>query len=603
MKKALSIILIILILTTPAIAETQGITIVLNGETMMMEEPAVIVEGRTLVPVKFIFEPLGLDVTWHAETRTATGAKENLKIDMTIDSTQAIVNEKIVELDVAATIINDRTYVPLRFVAESTGAVVKWYGDTRTITIDGASKMTYDEILKMIHADVYDADGPNMSLIRDQYHEVYNRIIALKAEYIAHDETLKGDMLLLANSCGLKLTDGMTLDQMMQEMYKYKVMQHESLKTDLMSQYDVYEFDNGDQYYGEIKNSELYGLSYYNFSSGGALLGQFNNSKRNGFLSEIHESGFEYSNFIDDKPEGLRFTYNQLEDSYTLGLVYYGPDKRTGIGHQITFDKDNNKMYDAYYKYEKNQSVGLEYVKYAEGYELFDRGDLDNDVAAQINPSGNFYIAPTDENGIADNVFTGFGYKRFSNGVEYIGQFDDWSLLADGMYFAPEDTSDISTNLVDQLAIEILDEIIKEGMSESEKIKVIHDYLANHIIYDPNPIGEEDYKDMSHTAYGALIDGVAVCDGYSEAFKYLLDKAAVENVLIFGEANEEGTFEGKVNHAWNLISVDGQYKHFDLTWNDDDTNNRIMYDFYNKNNDYFDDTHQWEEENYMEYLQ
>jgi len=95
MKKALSIVLLILLMTVTVSAETD-ITISLNDELMMLEEPAVIVEGRTLIPVKFIFEPLGLDVTWNGETRTATGSKEGLKIEMDIDSTTAYVNGQAV---------------------------------------------------------------------------------------------------------------------------------------------------------------------------------------------------------------------------------------------------------------------------------------------------------------------------------------------------------------------------------------------------------------------------------------------------------------------------------------------------------------------------
>jgi transglutaminase/protease-like cytokinesis protein 3 len=108
---------------------------------------------------------------------------------------------------------------------------------------------------------------------------------------------------------------------------------------------------------------------------------------------------------------------------------------------------------------------------------------------------------------------------------------------------------------------------------------------------------------LIHTAYGALIQGDAVCDGYAEAFKYLLDKLDIENVLIFGEGNEEGEFIGEINHAWNLVMVDGQYRHFDVTWNDDDVNQRVRYTFYNQDNEFMDDTHQWDMEYYSKYLE
>lgn len=601
MKKALSIVLLILLMTVTVSAETD-ITISLNDELMMLEEPAVIVEGRTLIPVKFIFEPLGLDVTWNGETRTATGSKEGLKIEMDIDSTTAYVNGQAVELDVAATIINDRTYVPLRFVAESTGAIVTWHGETRHIGIEYIADQSYEELFRDIYADVNDEDGPNMPVIREQYHDILEQILSLKEKYLGSETQIKLDLIALASSGGLVLEETLTLEEIFLQMHNYKLNQHQALINDLQAKYDVYSFDNGDKYYGDFYLNQMNGLGYYDFEIGGALLGQFENNMRNGYLSEIYDLGYEYSLFVDNQPIGMRFSYTEVSEGYILGVTYYGENGRQGISQQMTFDQNNSKLHDAYYTYRDNESTGLEYVQYREGYELFDRGNIEKDVVLRIDPDGKINIAPTDENGISDQLFTGFGFTRFNNGVEYIGNFDDWSRLGDGMYYAKDDSSDSISNLMDLQADDILDELSLEDLTEEEKIKALHDYLANHILYDPEPLGENDYKEISHTAYGALIDGVAVCDGYAEAFKYLLDKVGIENRLIFGEVDEDGSFEGEVNHAWNLIKIDESYRHYDLTWDDDDVNNRVLYEFYNKDSDYFDDTHRWEPQDYQEYL-
>ncbi|MCH4887576.1 hypothetical protein EZV73_08330 [Acidaminobacter sp. JC074] len=601
MKKALSVLLLLLLMTVSVSAETD-ITISLNEELMVLEEPAVIVEGRTLIPVKFIFEPLGLDVSWNGETRTATGSKGDLKIDMVIDSTTAYVNGQAVELDVSATIINDRTYVPLRFVAESTGAVVTWHGEERHITIDYLMDKSYEVLFKDIYADVHDEDGPNMPIVREQYHDILNQLMKLKDMYLGSEESLKTDLIALAASGGLTLDSSLTMDQMFLQMHAYKQAQHDQLIADLESKYKVYEFQNGDQYYGDFYLNQMSGLGYYDFKSGGALLGQFKNNMRNGYLSEIYDSGYDYAFFEDDKASGMKFSYTGVPEGYILGTTYFDENGRQGISHQITFDHNNVKLHDAYYFYNDNESSELEYVIYKEGYELFDRGNIEKDVVLRIDPDGKINIAPTNSEGISDHLFTGFGFTRFENGVEYIGYFDDWSRLGKGMYYAKDDTSDTASNLVELQVEDILEELDLESASDVEKIKAIHDYLATHILYDPDPIAENDYKEISHTAYGALIDGVAVCDGYAEAFKYLLDKVGVENVLIFGEVDEEGDFTGEVNHAWNLIKVDETYKHYDLTWDDDDVNNRVLYEFYNKNSNFFDDTHRWEENDYQEYL-
>ncbi len=88
----------------------------------------------------------------------------SLTITLAIDSVEANVNGHIKDVEVAARIINNRTYVPLRFVAESTGAVVKWNGETKTASIyyekqvkeKDYSIFTVDELLKSIYQKTKD---------------------------------------------------------------------------------------------------------------------------------------------------------------------------------------------------------------------------------------------------------------------------------------------------------------------------------------------------------------------------------------------------------------------------------------------------------------
>lgn len=94
-----------------------------------------IVEGRFLVPMRAIFENLGAQVGWDASTRTVTGFKDNVSITLKIDDKNAFVDGKKYELDVAAQIINGRTFVPIRFISESLGADVNWDAGNQTATI------------------------------------------------------------------------------------------------------------------------------------------------------------------------------------------------------------------------------------------------------------------------------------------------------------------------------------------------------------------------------------------------------------------------------------------------------------------------------------
>ncbi|MCL2839044.1 MAG: BspA family leucine-rich repeat surface protein [Oscillospiraceae bacterium] len=112
-----------------------AIKVYLNDERLMFDVAPIIENDRTLVPFRAIFEALGMEIEWDNDTRTAIGAKYGVRIEIPIDSTTALVNGDPVTLDVAAMLYNERTMVPLRFVAEATGASVEWVAYRRTVVI------------------------------------------------------------------------------------------------------------------------------------------------------------------------------------------------------------------------------------------------------------------------------------------------------------------------------------------------------------------------------------------------------------------------------------------------------------------------------------
>lgn len=116
----------------PALPE---ITVYHNGEQIIFDQSPVIENGYTLVPVRAIFEKLGLALLFDAETKIITANGNDQTIIMTIDSDTALVNGAEQKLDAQAKIINGRTLVPLRFVAESLNLNVEWNGTDRTINL------------------------------------------------------------------------------------------------------------------------------------------------------------------------------------------------------------------------------------------------------------------------------------------------------------------------------------------------------------------------------------------------------------------------------------------------------------------------------------
>ena len=129
MKKLISLSLAVLLLmgmmVTPVLAAKE-VSVYLFGEKLSFDVPPQIVNGRTMVPMRVIFESLGYTVDWDNDTRTAIAVSTERTIRITENSYTMYVNDKEKALDVPACIIDGRTMVPLRFISEALGRNVEW---------------------------------------------------------------------------------------------------------------------------------------------------------------------------------------------------------------------------------------------------------------------------------------------------------------------------------------------------------------------------------------------------------------------------------------------------------------------------------------------
>jgi hypothetical protein len=107
-----------------------------DGKELTFDVPPTIENGHVLVPVRAIFEALGAQVTWGGSLVTATKGSTSIKLEI---GGHAFINDVPVTLDVPAKIVNGRMLVPLRFVSEALGAKVDWDGSTQTVTIISTS--------------------------------------------------------------------------------------------------------------------------------------------------------------------------------------------------------------------------------------------------------------------------------------------------------------------------------------------------------------------------------------------------------------------------------------------------------------------------------
>ncbi len=152
-------------------------------------------------------------------------------------------------------------------------------------------------------------------------------------------------------------------------------------------------------------------------------------------------------------------------------------------------------------------------------------------------------------------------------------------------------------------------EIGDQHLTEYQRELVLHDYLVEHCTYS---YGKAD-DDNEFRAYGALVEGQAVCNGYAEAMALLLSCAGVENQYVVGTAksgsraavtdNGDGTVtpnqEKKENHAWNLVKLNGTWYHLDATWDDPVGEKDVLsHAYFNMSDELMERDHTWNHDKY-----
>lgn len=111
------------------------ISVRVDGIRLIFDQPPVAESGRTLVPVRAIFEALGATVEWDGDTQTVTSRRDSDVVSLKLGSKRMYVNNTEKTLDVPAKALNGRTLVPVRAISEAFGCDVIWDGNTRTVFI------------------------------------------------------------------------------------------------------------------------------------------------------------------------------------------------------------------------------------------------------------------------------------------------------------------------------------------------------------------------------------------------------------------------------------------------------------------------------------
>ncbi len=171
---------------------SDSISLVINSKKVECEVPPVIVNDRTLVPVRVLFEHLDAKVDWNGSLRQVMVTSGTTVMIFNIDSKIVYLNGAIHTLDAAPVIINDRTLVPVRFISEKLGFIVGWDGSARCVSITKPKEHSSSvSITKPPADDVNDKRIKLTSVKLNETKTSYEIIVALEKKVTPKTMSLK----------------------------------------------------------------------------------------------------------------------------------------------------------------------------------------------------------------------------------------------------------------------------------------------------------------------------------------------------------------------------------------------------------------------------
>lgn len=260
---ALSVLFVVTLFSgikTEAFASS-GISVTYNSSAVVFDQAPIIKNGRTLVPLRAIFEAMGLTVYWEGATQSVTAYNEEISIGLQIGNNSAVLSSDYygsidIFLDVEPQIINGRTLVPVRFIGECSGADVSWISATSTVVISNTGNRYF---------------GDDSGAI--------NNVNYLYRGYISGTSGLADGF----GSCS---------------------------------------YSNGSSYVGTFKNGLQEGQGTYNYYDGSEYVGQFVAGLREGQGTNYYANGDMYVGKFSNDKRGGQGTYYWVNGQTKSGTWY-----------------------------------------------------------------------------------------------------------------------------------------------------------------------------------------------------------------------------------------------------------------------------------------
>ena len=137
MKKFIALVLLVVLgaFLSPATFANDTIFVTIDGNYVWFDTEPQIISGRTMVPIRGIFEYMGATVEWDEATKTAICTKGNTIVKITVNSPDMYINNQIRKMDIAPCVVDGKILAPARFVAEAFGGEAYWNKPYNTVNI------------------------------------------------------------------------------------------------------------------------------------------------------------------------------------------------------------------------------------------------------------------------------------------------------------------------------------------------------------------------------------------------------------------------------------------------------------------------------------
>ncbi|MDP5272790.1 stalk domain-containing protein [Chengkuizengella axinellae] len=536
------IILCIFFISMTSLASEKSIKVYYDGEEVLFDEKPVVVNGVTLVQFRPIFEKMGMQISWDQTTGEITAFNLMLYMKLTLDKEMAAVNDEEIVLQTAPTNINGHTFVPLRFIAEQGDKEIIWNQQERTIHIKSDSHKllidalvdknfpqikylfsTYDyssftkfssQLLeKDINPNLKDVNGNSLLHLSITYSQptIVQGLIQSKADLTSMNNEGENPLELVQSHYLLSIEQSLEHKETLREIMR--------LIIDQMAVNETIDYEEGDQYIGQIVNEFRNGYGTYIWADGDMYAGEWIDGYYSGYGTYTFQHGDVYEgDFLYEESHGQgTYTWsngdqyigewkNDLYNGngkfiYANGDIYEGEflnEKKHGYG-RITYYEGT--VYEGYWDNDVQHGYGKIYKLYEEGYVEghFVNGILEGNVIVTM-PDGSSYEVLYTNNEVVE-VLKQFRYKF---------KMKEADTEYDVVIYSEDET--IRSGIGRQWACTNADDVIYNGTYQME-------ILLNGQLIDSMNLGDVTFKDNGLKDFSFIIQGepdllaISQCEG------------------------------------------------------------------------------------------